>query len=172
MSCDFEFSDINPHVVTMPIFSAYSQADAIAFRAGARSFFASSGHHYLTQSTKVDDWHKCSGLRCCSKRVGFTPLKPRFRNIFDPGGFSCADGEPSQITSPDPKSPQQLALSVVHARRGVLKNRDTHHRPFRATSYAENTLCLSQKTETPSPGYDPRCLLQAVSGFRTKPSKW
>jgi hypothetical protein len=89
-------------------------------------------------------------LKTCSKRVGFTPLKPRCRNNFDPGVFSCADGEPSTKSHQYPKSSQQLALSDVLCRLPLSKNRDTAKRRSRVDSVPKNALCLS-KTQRHSP---------------------
>ena len=91
---------------------------------------------------------KCLGP--CSDRVGLTPLKPRCRNIFDPGVFSCANGETSTKSHQYPKSSQQLALSDVLCRLPLSKNRDTAKRRSRVDSVPKNALCLS-KTQRHSP---------------------
>ena len=78
------------------------------------------------------------------------PLKPRCRIHFDPGGFSCADGETSTKSHQYPKSSQQLALSDVLCRLPLSKNRDTAKRRSRVDSVPKNALCLS-KTQRHSP---------------------
>ncbi len=79
-----------------------------------------------------------------SVRIHCSPLKPRCRNNFDPGVFSCAAGETWRNDPLHPKSPQQLAMTPGSGRRSGSKNRDTAWRPNSGQSDSKIALCLSK----------------------------
>ncbi len=87
------------------------------------------------------------------------PLKPRCRNIFDPGVFSCAAGETWRNDPLYPKSPQKLTLRLVLCHGVPLKNRDTPWQLNLGDSAFNFALCLSQSAETPRSGYHTGCRL-------------
>ena len=65
-----------------------------------------------------------------SKTVGFSPLKPRSREIRDPGVFSCAHPEPHALARNYRQSPQRVAFRRVLSLPGrVPARRDI---PFRS----------------------------------------
>ena len=78
------------------------------------------------------------------------PLKPRCRNIFDPGVFSCAEGEKSPNRDQYPKSPQQLAYSPVLGQLPLANNSDTAKLRSRLVSVPGNAFCLSNDASTVS----------------------